>query len=198
MIANIGLFLNDLVFYLVVYFPNNYLINLSSLNFIVDLIPYFVWVIAILIFLPLAIMKNTFEFRFFMKMLSFFILFNAIVIFLCLSSIQYALSVFSWESVVQILSYIAESVIFDLAILGLIYSANHGLSFILSGLIVLISGDFLIDYAYLSQVSTFRNYGELLWLLGLSLMLFGLYEIENKATYAINLWSRIQMRSAIR
>lgn len=112
------------------------------------------------------------------------------MIFLCLSSIKYALGAFSWESILQILSYIAESLIFDLAILGLIYSESKGLSLLLSGLVILVSGDFLIDYSYLSQTNNFTSYGELLWFLGLLIILFGMYVIEHQKAYIIKNWLR--------
>lgn len=190
-IAAVGLFLNDLAFYLVVYKPNNYLINLSANNFIFDMIPFGIWVFAIISFLSKILINNILGLRRFIKILSFFIVINFIVIFLCLSSIKYALGAFSWESCLQILSYLAESIIFDFSILCLIYSENKGLSLILSGLIILISGDFLIDYLYLSQTNVFEGFGELLWFLGLLIILFGMLTIDRKKQYHIKQWLRV-------
>ncbi len=189
-IACIGLFLNDLAFYFVVYLPKNYLIDISSANFIFDMIPFSIWVFAIIIFLSKVIINNIYNVRQFIRILSIFIILNFIVTFLCLSSIKYAAGLFSWEDILQILSYVAESLIFDFSILCLIYSENSGLSFILSGLIILISGDFFIDYLYISQTSLFESYGELLWFLGLIFILFGVLIIEKKNSYSIRDWLR--------
>lgn len=50
-IINIGLFLNDLAFYFIIYFSKNYNFNLSFISFLIDILPYSIWNISVLIFL---------------------------------------------------------------------------------------------------------------------------------------------------
>lgn len=190
LIANICLFLNDFAFYLVVYFPNNYLINLTVISFIIDIIPYAIWVLAVIVFLSKILIKDIMSFRQFLKIFSALLIFNIIIIFLFLSSIQYAFGNVSWQSISQVLSSMGELIIFDLTILCLMYSENKGLSLTLSGFIVLISGDFIINYSFLSQTDTIETYGELLWFLGLILIFFGMLVLKQNRLYGVKDWLR--------
>ncbi|USQ15559.1 hybrid sensor histidine kinase/response regulator (plasmid) [Legionella lytica] len=81
-----------------------------------------------------------------------------------------------------------EFIIFDFAILCLIYSENIGISISLYGFITLISGDCFVNYSFLSQTSSLLIYGELLWLLGLIFILFGTVTILSNKNYVITNW----------
>jgi signal transduction histidine kinase len=104
---------------------------------------------------------------------------NTIIIYFFLSSIHYAYAVWSWENLAQLFSSIGELIIFDLTILCLIYSESKAVSFILSGFVTLISGDFIIDYSFLSQTTMMGSSGELLWFLGIILIFSGLLLLKN-------------------
>lgn len=172
-IASIGLLLNDIVFYFTVYYPANFIINLSSLSFAIDMVSFSIWIIACLLFLSKIFMQDIFKMQQVVKILTGLALVNMIIIVLYLSSIPYAFGALSWESIPQIVSTAAELIIFDLAILSLIYSINHGLSWILSGFIALVAGDCMINYSYLSQTTVVESYGELFWFLGILFIFFG-------------------------
>ncbi|NNM59442.1 MAG: GHKL domain-containing protein [Legionellales bacterium] len=189
-ITNIGLFLNDLAFYFLIYNPNNYYIHLSFVSFIIDIIPYAIWLIALVIFLSKILTRELFNTFRFLKVLSSLTLINLIIITLFFVSVQSAFDFSSWQNISQILSSMIELVIFDFAILCLIYSENKGFSLILAGLTVLIAGDFLIASSYLTQGNFLQSYADLLWLLGLMLVLFGMIYIQQKKEYAISTWLR--------
>jgi len=82
----------------------------------------------------------------------------------------------------------SEFIIFDLAILSLIYSENRGFSLSLLGFITLISGDFFVNYSFLSQTTSLLHYGELLWFLGLIFILFSILFIHKNKNYSMKEW----------
>ncbi|WP_115176589.1 sensor histidine kinase [Legionella feeleii] len=82
----------------------------------------------------------------------------------------------------------SELIIFDFSLLCLVYSENSGLSLLLFGLIALISGDIFVNYSFLSQTTSMLKYGELLWFLGLLLILFGLSFINKNKKHTIKEW----------
>ena len=187
-LANVCLFLNDLFFYLAVYFPKNYILSASFFTFSIGYIPYLIWVSSILIFLSKILVRDIFNLFDFFKALPFFILINLLIIFLFFSSINHAFHYLTWEFTSHLLSFMSEFIIFDFALLCLIYSESRGFSLFLLGCITLISGDFFVSYSFLSQTSTFLNYGEMLWFLGLICILFGIFVIYQHKTYSIKHW----------
>lgn len=176
---NINLFLNDMIFYLLIYFSNNYSFNFFLNNFVLNFIPYSIWIISAIIF-PLYILKDLFNSNNFMKLFSILMLINMLMIMLFFYSVPSSFEFFSWQHLSQIISSLAELIIYNLCILCLIYSENRGLSFIVIGLIVLISGDFIISYSFLAQTSFIATYGELFWLLGMLCIFFGMLELKNQ------------------
>jgi signal transduction histidine kinase/FixJ family two-component response regulator len=82
----------------------------------------------------------------------------------------------------------SEFIIFELALLSLIYSENRGYSLSLIGFITLISGDFFVNYSFLSQTSSLLNYGELLWFLGLLFILFSIFLLHENKDYSMKEW----------
>ena len=187
-LANVCLFLNDLFFYLAVYFPKNYILSASFFTFSIGYIPYLIWVSSIVIFLSKILVRDIFNLFDFFKALPFFILINVLIIFLFFSSVNHAFHYLTWEFISHLLSFMSEFIIFDFALLCLIYSENRGFSLSLLGCITLISGDFFISYSFLSQTSTFLNYGEMLWFLGLIGILFGIFAIYQHKDYSIKNW----------
>lgn len=174
LLGAIFLLINDLAFYVIVYFQNNYSINLSFLNFIADIVPYSIWVIAFIIFLSKLLIARPFTKKGFYKVFSVFLTTNILIMYLFLSSIDDAFGVFTWQTISQIISFLGELIIFDLVITCLVYSESTSLSFLLSGFVFLISGDFIIDYSFLAQTARIEAYGELFWFLGILVIFLGL------------------------
>ena len=187
-LANVCLFLNDLFFYLAVYFPKNYILSASFFTFSIGYIPYIIWVSSALTFLSKILVRDIFNLFDFYKALPIFILINALIIFLFFSSVNHAFHYLTWEFITHFLSFMSEFIIFDFAILCLIYSENRGFSLSLLGCITLISGDFFISYSFLSQTSTFLHYGEMLWFLGLIGISFGVFYIYQHKNYSMKNW----------
>jgi signal transduction histidine kinase len=172
-IANIFILINDLTYYFTVYFSNKYNLSSTFFIFILGYIPYLIWIFSIIFFLLSILKKNILSLFDFYKALPIFILINFLLAFLFFSSIENAFRFLSMENVSHILSFLCEFFIFDLALICLIYSEEKGFSFVLLGLIILISGDFFINYSFISQTSSFLHYGEMLWFLGLTGIMYG-------------------------
>ncbi len=187
-LANVFLFINDLTFYLTVYYPKNHILSNIFLTFALGYTPYIIWISSIIIFLSKIFIRDIFNLFHFAKALPFFILLNLIITFLFFSSINYEFHYYSWENISHIISFMSEFIIFDFALLCLIYSENKGLSLSLFGLITLISGDFFVNYSFLSQTKILLNYGELLWFLGLIFIWFGIHFIHQNKNYSMKTW----------
>lgn len=185
---NIGLFLNDLIFYFIFYFSENNTFNLQFTSFLINILPYSIWNISTLIFL-IYIVREIFTSKNFIKMLSMLMLINCSIIYIFFNSIQSVFNYFSWQNISQIITSLIELIIYDLSILSLIYSEKRGLSFIVVGFVILISGDFIISYSFLTQTNTIAAYGELFWLLGMLCIFFGMLELKNQ-TYLKERWLR--------
>lgn len=187
-LANVCLFLNDLSFYFSVYFQNNNILPSSFSVVLFGYIPYLLWIASIIFFLSQIFIRYIFNLSNFFKTLPFFIIVNLTITFLFFSSIHYSFYYFSWENISHIISFITEFIIFDLALLCLIYSENIGLSLSIFGFITLISGDFFVNYSFLSQTAYLMNYGELLWFLGLIFILFGILTTHKNNNYLMTEW----------
>ena len=187
-LINVGLFLNDLVFCFIFYFSENYNFNLSFNGFVIDMIPYSIWNISVLVFL-IILVRNIFTSKNFIKLFSMLMLINFGIIFVFFDSVQPVFHYLSWQSMSQIIGSLAELIVYDLSILCLIYSEKRGLSFIAVGLILLISGDFIITYSFLAQTNSIATYGTLFWLLGLLCIFFGMLEFLNQG-YSTKNWLR--------
>lgn len=187
-LANVCLFLNDLSFYFSVYFQNNYILSTSFFTVSLGYIPYLIWISSIMFFLSKILVRDIFNLFHFFKALPFFILINLLITFLFFSSIHHEFYYLSWENISHIISFMSEFIVFDLALLCFIYSENIGLSLFLFGFITLISGDFFVNYSFLSQTTSLLNYGELLWFLGLIFILFGILIIHEKNNYSMKEW----------
>lgn len=187
LITSSGLFLNHLVFYILVYLHGSLITNNTFIIFMFDFIPHLAWISAGLFFLAL-ILHRLLRPQNAIILLVCFIFINLIIICLFLSSIHYAFIIYSWQSISQVILICPQLFIFDCVILCLIYSNNLGLSYFLAGFTTLISGNLLIVYSVTSQTSKLLTYGELLWFLGLLLMMFGLWIIKNGSNYDIRQW----------
>ncbi|MFA5960659.1 MAG: hybrid sensor histidine kinase/response regulator [Tatlockia sp.] len=188
LIATIFLFLNDLAFYVAVYFTNHYILSTSFLVVALGYIPYLIWISTIIIFLFKILAHNILGIVKLSKSLPFFICLSLITIFLFFSSINHVFSYFSWERISHTISFISEFIIFNAALLCFIYSENNGFSLCLFGLITVISGDFFINYSFLSQTISLLSYGELLWFLGLIFILFGSRLLYQNKQYIVRDW----------
>lgn len=193
-LALIFLFINDLSFYAVTYFKNTLSISVPLVPFLLDLIPFSFWVISITVFFSTILRKAIPDRKFYLKMLLPLIVMDFIIISLFLSAIHYAFNILSAETISQASTFIVQLIVFDFAILCLIYSESRGFSLILSGFIVLICGDFFLIYSFISQTDKLLAYGELLWLLGLFIIFFGVLHLRKENNYDLSTWVRKSTR----
>ena len=188
LMINLGLLLNDCTFYTMVYIRKTLVINDSLLMFILNYTPLSLWIASSIIFLYLVLTRFIISIKRFLKLFGLLLLINIVIMYLFLSALHYAFTISSWQSFSQIILVWAQLIIYDIAIICLIYTENNGISFFLIGLIVLVSGDILIIDSIIAQESTLIFSGELLWLLGLIFMLFGTWLIIFSNNYDINKW----------
>jgi signal transduction histidine kinase len=193
-ITNIFFFLNDAVFYLFIYLPVEHIHFSKEIyllwKILLNNIPFIVWLIAIIIFLSKILIRDIISKQLFFKIMVCLIGFNLIVITLFLLPVGFYVSTETIHNLFLISGFFIESIIFDLAILCLVYSKNKGISLILSGFIVVITGDFLITYCWLAKIEDLYGYGSLLWFLGMILIFWGILSINYYKSYDIKLWFR--------
>lgn len=187
---NIGLFLDDLSFFILVYLHGHTLdfFNSKFLIYLLDFIPSLIWIFSSIVFLSKILLSSVLSPKKLFKVLFPFLLLNSMIIYLFLSSTHYVYPLLSWQNTIRIPFIGLYFIILDLAILGLIYSKQKGLSFFFTGLAVLICGNIFIVYASISQAHSVLNYGELLWTLGLIFMLLGILTMTKTKGYRLKNW----------
>lgn len=189
-LTNVFMFLNDLIFYIIIYPHNHLLIKPTFSALMIDYIIFFVWIFSVIILLAKILIRDILNIRNFLKTLVAPVAINVVTMFLFFSPANFAYGFFSRQTALQIFSAAVQFIIFDFAILCLICSKNRGVSLFLSGLVVLISGDLLTNYSFVSDTSFLLAYGELLWLLGMFFIWFGLLIIQRDKAYDMKIWFR--------
>lgn len=149
------------------------------------------WDIMIIVFTFIAFIKyilgNSSYYRI------FFVLFaiNIFMAFLFLLSVHNAHIPLSDSSTFRIaMFFLFKMMAFDFIVLCLINTRSPGLMIFLSGLIILILGDFFVVYAVVFQKTVFHLYAQFLWPVGLWMNFLGIIFIREKADYQIRGWFR--------
>jgi hypothetical protein len=114
-LTNLGLFLNELSFYITIYFFENHHFNLSPINYVINMTFSFVWNISILIFL-LHLIKDAFTLKKFIQIFSVLMLINFAVICLFFDSVPAVFNYLSWQNISQAISSLTELIIYNLSI----------------------------------------------------------------------------------
>ena len=184
-IAVISLLINDLSFYVIIYILKISITNVPFLAFLSYYIPFLVWLGAATVFLISILVPNILEKKAFLKILGAFFIFNIVIISLFFLSLRHDFSVFSGVVSSQALTCTYKLILFDLTMLCLICVEDTGMLLLLSGIAILISGDFLINYSSVAKTDTVLVYGELVWFLGLILMFLGISLIRKNKSYEI-------------
>lgn len=190
LILNALLFFIDFYFYITTYLHSSFVQNAPVLNFLLRHVPCIIYCGFMITFISKVLLKNVLKRPAFIKVLGVLLMMNAITMALFLNSIQDTINVASWETLSQIILLVAELVVFDFAILGLMYADSASAQLFLSGALILAGGDFLLTYSYLSQITHLYSYGELLWLLGLLFICFSLVSMHTNENYNANTWFR--------
>lgn len=188
LIINIWLFMVDFFFYLATEVSNNYVLQLSFIQFLLYYAPCIIYCIMMIIFLSKILLRDVLPKQKFIKIVFSLLAFNMLTMLLFLLSIHYAFSVISWETISQIVLLAAELILFDFAVLGLIYANNSSIILLLSGPIFLVNADFFITYSYISQTIHLMLYGQVLWILGLLFIMFSALNIKKNKHYSLNTW----------
>ena len=194
-ITNIFFTLNDMVFYIALYLQTNassvMSATLPSVKVFINNLVFSIWLISLIIFFSKILIRDIISVKLFVKIILAMFVFNLIVVALFLSPVNFKINILSWQhNLFLIISFIVELIIFDLGMLCLIYSKSKPVSFVVSGFIILIAGDFLFTFGRLAKVEKYYSYGGLMWCLGMIFMLWGLIAIINGKRYTIRDWFR--------
>lgn len=186
--TNIFLFITNFCFYIAAYVNNQYLMNLSFVPFLLYYAPCIIYSVIMILFLVRILLKNVLTFKTFLKKIIIFLIADIIIIFLFSSSVHYALNIFSWENISQIAMLTVELVLFNVAIISLMYANTLSIFLLLTGTIFLITGDFFLTYTEISQTTPLFSYGELLWLFGMLFGMFSVFSIKKYKNYSTKDW----------
>lgn len=181
----VALFLTDVTWWVVVYVYNIISGTLWDLTFS---IPYLICLPAAIIFMANVLTRHMTRIKIFPWLLSGFVISNIIIMLIYVFSQQWHIGALSYTGLYQIVTAILELIMFDLAILCLIFCREKGIMLFLSGIIIIISGDFWIKYSFITQTVDMFVYGELFWMMGLLLQLLGLVLIKKEVRLSIEKW----------
>lgn len=187
---NTWLLFVDFFYYIAVYLNSNFLQNLSLLTFLLYYVPCIIYFGFMIIFISKVLLKNVLERKTFIKAVVLLLTMNVVTMSLFLSAIHYAFNAGSWKVLSQIILLSTELILFDFTILGLIYADRAPAKLFLSGVLMLVGGDFLLTYSYLSQTTYLYSCGELLWLLGLIFIYISIVTMKKNESYNVNVWFR--------
>ena len=190
LIVNIWLFLMDSSYYIATYMGNSFLQHPTLMEFTLYYAPCIIYSLTAIAFLVHILLQGVLSMRGFIKMVGALIIVNTITLCLLFSSLHHAFDVISWRTFSHIFVLAVELVLFNLCILGLIYTDNNSLLLLLFGTVLLIAGDFFLNYSSMYPAIHLAAYGELVWLLGLLLNWFFVMSIEYNTDYSVKTWFR--------
>lgn len=194
LVTNIFFLLNDSSFYFVIFLKSSGSLHLMStdysyLQLYLNNVPYSIWLITITIFLSLMLVKFTINIELYSKLMLILFALNIIIITYYWMPVNFNNSILTYmHSAFLILSSVVEMIIFDLCILCLIYSRTKSFSIFLSGVVIVICGDFLNTYGRMSQIEYLFKYGDSMWCLGMLFMLYGQTLASEMKEYSIRNW----------
>ena len=189
-VVNVCVFLADVYWDVVMLWHMSNLPNTLERNFLPALFGMLIWVGPTMFVLTKILIQYILRRQNMIKIVLVFFMINVIVMLLFLSSIHYADTMFSLDTVSQIIIFFLLTILFDLVILCLISTESKGVIIFFLGIIGLISGDLFPVYVILSHTYPLPAYGELLWLLGLLLTLVGLFIVYYSGNYNVKHWFR--------
>ena len=190
LILNAWLLFTDVCYYIAAYLDGSLLKSLSFIEFLLYYVPAIVYCAFMIISISRILLRNILNRKTFIKAVSALLIMNVVTMVLFLSSIHYAFAVMSWQTISQIILLSAQLILFDFAILSLMYADSAPAKWFLSGVLVLGSSDFFLTYSYMSQTTQLYSYGELLWLLALILLYISIVSMQKNESYNINTWFR--------
>lgn len=182
------LFAVDFLFYIAAYANQTYLQNMPFVSFLFYYFPCIFYCFVMIAFLSKVLLKHVLSNKSFVKIILALIIFNILVLGLYLPNIHYVYKVMSWDTISQIAMLCVELIMFDFAVLGIIFSNTTTATLFLSGTIILITSDFLLTYSYTSQTIALFSYGELFWLLGLMFLLYSILNMFINKDYDLKVW----------
>ena len=167
------------------YFITYSIVHLSQYVYIFDII-HLCWYIFLIIFF----LQVTIKYILNKKLVSYliFIIFLDMLLFKLFSIDTENYWVLSLNNIIFQLQFICELIMYNLAVFWLILSLNTGLSLISSGYTIIMAIGFMYSSSYNSKIYVLLPYAELVWVLGVTIVMFGLLEIIYKNDYAIKKW----------
>ncbi len=189
LLVNVFLLINDVVFYIMVFLKHSTpILHFPLILFFVKYMPSFTWMLALILYLFRILTIHSCSVKKLLIKQFYFIIFDILVVFLFVSHLHYAYGMFYWQNIIHFMIFIVQCIIVNLLILLLIYSNNIGMVFFALGFIILISGNFLVLYSFISLNPSFLSIGDLIWCLGMIFICVGYLCIYSNNDYCISNW----------
>lgn len=179
-------FLLDILYFIVYSVP-----HIWSYVFVFDIV-HFLYYFVTLTFFTKILLNHVLQWRQFIVILFISILIDIAIFTIFSIEFSYIFESFSLRHLIQFIQSFIDLLVFNLAIICLVYSKKTGVLLALSGYIILTSSEFMMTSCYLSNITILLDYCELLWLLGLILIMYGMLLIIINKNYIINSWFRPQ------
>jgi len=186
-IATFGILISDVLWYWLIYLDNPDTMHLKLSRVLFAAVPFYTWNISLILFLYNILTRYIFQSKYRLWNIFFwFIIIDIIIVLLLLLSISYN----GATATMEIMSPCVQIILFNVAILYLIYAEKFGIKFLVFGFIISIAGNFLCIYSSILRSELLLSYGELFYLLGLLFVWFGIYTIYRSGNYNIQSWVR--------
>ena len=184
-IVSITLFVNYLFYYMVVDIYQLVLPKIWNMPLYIVLV---CWLCGCIVFFSKILLQNIIKISFFLKIIAVLFLMNCIIIAIFDVSLTWTINRFYLLGVYEISKAFFALMVFDVAILCLIFSKEIGVQFFISGIIISIAGDFWNTSHFIENTLNVAIYGELCWFLGAILICLGIIFLKANQSFTIGNW----------
>jgi len=184
-ISSIALFVKNLSYYILF---DIYQLTLPIIWHIYFNITLGCWLYACTVLFLKILMQNIMKISLFLKIISVLLLMNLIIIAIFDVSLTWTINRFYFLGVYEISKAFFALMVFDVAILCLIFSKEIGVQFFISGIIVSIAGDFWNTSHFIENTLNVQIYGELCWFLGATLICLGIVFLKANQSFTVSNW----------
>ncbi len=178
--------------YLLVYGPLH-LYSYVSIRYTYNVIHYLYYFFTLMcltkVFIQSIVQKRQIMFIFFL----FSIIDLSVFTYFSLYSHYYVWDNLTAQQVVRIVQSCIEILVFNVAILWLIYSKNIESSILATGYVILAGAEFMITSCYISKVMYLLDYGDILWAGGGIFIALGMLMTTHKQNYNTVNWVKTNM-----
>ncbi len=166
-----GLFACDFLFYLIVYIFK----DSSQYGLVVSSVPFLLWIVMGMTFCLLIVEQKLLRWSSFLVVLSLILVGSIWFMYILFTFPEWKLNIHNYHGQYEELSAFLSLIFFGLVLILFVYAEKKGMQLLMVGNAVLMAGNFWIKYSYIVHLGSVHRLGEVFWLLGLGLMLAGVY-----------------------